>query len=252
MSDYPRLCRLPLAAGSKRPLLVRWSTIDPADPVIAMVFAENPHAGVGLRLDQFVVVDCDSPARVTWWYDQGFPTDFQSRGNPTHRSFWYRLPDGVETRARSFPDWQIKTGPGHQCVVPPSIHPSGVAYEWLGIPIDEDSFLEIPEAPIDFLEAYESHSERPVGDGAGWDVVLEGEGRDNFLIAVAGLLRAKGMSVGAVRKGLKAFNEIYCEPRLGSRDLDRISKSSGRWNADLTFTDEDGDQFISPRRKVRR
>lgn len=237
----PTLCRLPLAAGSKRPLLVRWSSIAADDDTITRVFHDNPRCGVGLRLDQFVVVDCDSPPRVDWWLGQGFPTDFQSRGNPEHRSFWYRLPDGVETRARRFPDWEVKTGPGHHCVVPPSIHPGGWKYEWLGEPVDQHTFYEIPDAPVDFLEAHESPRERPVGDGAGWDVVLEGEGRDNLLTAFAGLLRAKGASVGAVREGLVALNEIYCEPRLTSKDLDRISQSSGRWDAgvELQMADED-------------
>lgn len=253
MADYQPLCRLPLAAGSKRPLLVRWSSIAAGNDTIARIFQENPTCGVALRLDQFVVIDCDSSERVAWWIDQGFPTDFQSRGNPERRSFWYRLPGDVELRPRRFPDWEIRSGAGVYCAVPPSIHPGGWRYEWMGPPVDEDNFGEIPEAPIDYLESVQSPVERPVGDGAGWDVVMEGEGRDNFLIAVAGLLRAKGASVDATREGLKAFNEIYCEPRVGSRDLDRISQSSGRWGQDQELVmEDDGMRLIGRKSKYGR
>jgi hypothetical protein len=253
LTSYPLLCRLPLTAGKKRPMLVNWSSLAPDDDIITKVFAENPNCGTGLRLDQFVVIDCDTPERVAWWLEQGFPTEFMSRGNPERRSFWYRLPEDVELRTRRFPDFEIRTGPGCQCVVPPSIHPGGWRYEWLGPAVTQESFWDIPEAPVAFLESLHVERERPVGDGAGWDVVLEGEGRDNFLTSIAGLLRAKGASVAAVRAGISAMNHVFCEPRMSSGDLDRISRSSGRWESTgFTFMDEDGDQYVAPRRKGRR
>jgi hypothetical protein len=241
VGSYPTICRLPLAPGSKRPILFGWSSISPDDAIIPRVFADSPHCGTGLRLDHLVVVDCDSPERVAWWIEQGFPTDFMSRGNPERRSFWYRLPEDVETRSRRFPDWEIRSGPGAHCAVPPTIHPKGWRYEWLGPPVDEDHWWEIPEAPISFLESVHSPVEHPVGDGAGWDVVMEGEGRDNFLAAAAGFLRAKGASVAAVRSGIAAWNHVYCEPRLPPADLDRIAQSSGRWEPghELQMADED-------------
>lgn len=239
MSDYPRLCRLPLTAGKKKPLLHSWSSVESDDPIIAQVFAENQHCGVGLRLDQFVVIDCDTPERVAWWLEQGFPTEFMSRGNPERRSFWYRLPEDVELRTRRLAGFEIRTGPGAQTVIPPSIHPSGVRYEWLGPPVDEAHFCEIPQAPVAFLESIQLEREAPTGAGEGWDVVMEGEGRDNFLIGAAGYLRAKGCSVAAVRQGIASWNKDFCEPRLPSGDLDRIARSSGRWEAggELKFDD---------------
>ena len=230
LSDYPRLCRLPLAPGSKRPLLVRWSTIDPDDDIIENVFAETPHANVGLRLDQFVVVDCDSPARVSWWIEQGFPTDFMSRGNPERRSFWYRLPEDVEIRTMEFLDWEIRSGVTHQCVIPPSIHPDGWKYEWLGPPVDEDHFCEIPQAPIDFLSmAHRSPSDTGVHEG--WSVILEGEGRDNKFTSLAGFLhRYWKIHPDAARQILAAVNHLICEPPLTGKDLDRISRSVSRYD----------------------
>lgn len=250
----PTLCRLPLAAGSKRPLLFRWSSIAPDDDTITRVFHDNPGCNVGLRLDQFVVIDCDTWERVLWWWENGPPTNFMSYGNPEHRSYWYRIDPEDEARPSRRPGIDVKTGPGHQCVIPPSIHPSGGPYHWLREPLVETNVVSIPTisgSTVTALLDQISPERGPAGDGAGWDVVLEGEGRDNLLAAFAGLLRAKGASVGAVREGLVALNEIYCEPRLTSKDLDRISQSSGRWSADLTFEDEDGDIFISPRRRRR-
>lgn len=256
MEEYPRLCRLPLAAGSKRPLLVRWSTIDPDDDVIATVFAANPHANVGLRLDQFVVIDCDTPEMVAWWFDHGPGTAFTSQGNPEHLSYWYLLDPEDEARPSRRPGIDVKTGPGHQCVIPPSIHPSGKKYRWAaGVPVDEDHLKymkPISGTTVSALLDQIAPERGPVGDGAGWDVILEGEGRDNFLIGAAGYLRARGFSVAAVRDGIAAWNNTFCEPRLSSKDLDRIAKSSKRWEAGgLTFEDEDGDRYVAPRRRRR-
>jgi bifunctional DNA primase/polymerase-like protein/primase-like protein len=247
MPSYPPLCRLPLAAGSKRPLLVRWSTIDPDDPAIAAVFAEQPNCNVGLRLDQFVVVDCDTPERARWWAEYGPETRFISMGNPEHRSFWYTIDPEDEARPSRRPGIDVKTGPGHQCVVPPSIHPSGRRYEWvLGKAPELGTGWTIMPPPIagttiSALLDQIAPERGPVGDGSGWDVVMEGEGRDNFLIGAAGYLRAKGCSVVAVRQGIADWNESFCEPRLPSRDLDRIANSSGRWEAEapLQMADED-------------
>jgi hypothetical protein len=245
LTSYPQLCRLPLAAGSKRPLLVRWSTIDPADDIIAKVFEENPGCNVGLRLDQFVVVDCDTPEMVAWWSEHGPATVFQSQGNPEHRSFWYSLDPDDEARPSRRPGIDVKTGPGHQCVIPPSVHPSGKKYRWLGSRVDgEYRPRTIAGTTISALLDQIAPERGPVGDGAGWDVVMEGEGRDNFLIGAAGYLRARGCSVAAVRQGIADWNESFCEPRLPSKDLDRIAKSSGRWDAEQKLSMNEDVEFV--------
>lgn len=246
MEEYPRLCRLPLAAGSKRPLLVRWSTIDPDDDVIATVFAANPHANVGLRLDQFVVIDCDTPEMVAWWFDHGPGTAFTSQGNPEHLSYWYLLDPEDEARPSRRPGIDVKTGPGHQCVIPPSIHPSGKKYRWAaGVPVDEDHLKymkPISGTTVSALLDQIAPERGPVGDGAGWDVVMEGEGRDNFLASLGGfLVRRWRMSESAVRDMLSAANQQVCEPHMSPADVTRIARSVSRYLDQTTYTFEETD-----------
>jgi hypothetical protein len=240
------ICRIPLVAGGKVPLVVRWSSLPVDSPIWAETFADHPECNVGYRLDDLVVIDCDSPERVAWWLEQGFPTDFVSRGREDRRSFWYRQPeDDDPLDTVRFVDWEIRGGPGAQCAVPPSVHPCGRRYEWLGPPVSEETWWEIPPAPADFLRGIKNVR---AGHGAveGWSVILEGEGRDNHLTSLAGFLhRYWRVAPGTLLDLLVAANQLVCIPPLSREALDRIARSVSRYeDAPLHYTIEvlDGDE----------
>jgi hypothetical protein len=250
IADY-RICQIPLVARGKVPLVVRWSSLSIDDPIWKETFAAHPECNIGYRLDNLVVVDCDSAERVGWWIEQGFPTDFMSRGRPERRSFWYRQPeDDDPIGIARFADWEVRAGAGAQCAVPPSIHPdTGRPYEWLGPPVDEDHWWEIPEAPADFLrEQHLAARTPPVG---GWSVVEAG-GRDNFLISVGGLLRAKGMAYGAIRDGIATFNQMFCHPPKSAADVERISRSAASYSPEVTLVMEGAPTLITRKSRYRR
>jgi hypothetical protein len=241
------ICRIPLVAGTKQPLVVRWSSLLVDDPIWAETFSNHPECNVGYRLDDLVVIDCDSPERVTWWLEQGFPTDFVSRGQEDRRSFWYRQPeddDPLET-AR-FVDWEIRAGPGAQCAVPPSIHPCGRRYEWLGPAVSEEAWWEIPPAPADFLRDFVGEARRTNGNGLGapgWSVVEPG-GRDRWLASLGGFLRSRGMGEGAILDHLGMANQMECHPPLSAEAVARVAHSVARYDAgsiELEFDDGGGE-----------
>lgn len=240
MEDYQGLVRIPIARGTKTPLVHRWSTLPPDSPVWAQVFAEHPECNVGIRLDDFVVADCDSPEAVAWWRET-CPVDspLWSTGNPERMAYWYlRPPDSDLRTCRLRPDLEIRTGPGAQQVVPPSIHPSGVPYQWaMGTP--ERWIHRLPPAPEDWILSQSPSVALSGPGGTGWDVIEEG-GRDDFLIAVGGLLRAKGMGVGGIRRALAAVNQAVCHPPKTAADIERIATSAGRYDA-VTYEIEFGD-----------
>jgi len=246
------ICRIPLVAGGKVPLVVRWSSLSVDDPIWEETFRNHPGCNVGYRLDGMLVVDCDSPAAVDWWLEQGFPTDFASRGREERRTFWYRLPEDSDPPrpGKLRPDVDLKWGLGHQCVVPPSIHPCGRAYEWFGPPVDEASWWEMPEAPLAELADLVQDGPRSPS-GPGWSVVEAG-GRDNFLMALAGSLRRQGLCEEGIREGLAALNQLYCLPPKRAADLERIAHSAARYDAEvILFMDDDGPRLINrkPRRR---
>lgn len=251
MEPY-RICQIPLVAGGKVPLVVRWSSLSIDDPIWKETFSAHPECNVGYRLDNLLVVDCDSPAAVAWWLEQGFPTDFVSRGREERRTYWYRLPEGSDPPrpGKLRADVDLKWGPGHQCAVPPSVHPCGRRYEWLGGPaVDEANWWEIPEAPIDDLAAL--RREAPLAlCGGGWSVVEAG-GRDNFLMALAGSLRRQGICEDGIREGLAALNQLYCLPPKPAEAVARIAHSAARYDAEVTLLMEDvsGPTFIGRRKR---
>jgi len=239
------ICRIPLIPGSKKPLVLRWTSLPVHSPIWEETFKNHPECNIGYRLDNFVVIDCDSPARVEWWLEQGFPTDFKSCGDPTHRSFWYLLPEGERLRTERFADWEIRSGPEVHCVVPPSTHPSGKRYEWFGPPVDEEHLNEIPPAPVEFLEEIGRDQQR-YGAAEGWSVVLRGEGRDNWLTSLGGFLRARSMGESAILAHLRMANQLECVPPLPAADVERVAHSVARYGPEVTLTMEDeGPRLIS-------
>jgi hypothetical protein len=254
--EYPArqpICKIPLVAGGKVPLVVRWSSLSVDDPIWEETFRNHPGCNVGYRLDGLLVVDCDSPAAVAWWLERGFPTDFVSRGREERRTYWYRLPgDSDPPRPGKLrPDVDLKWGAGHQCVVPPSVHPCGRAYEWLGEKVDEVSWWEVPGAPVEEIAALAA--ERPlVAAGGGWSVVEAG-GRDNFLMAVAGSLRRQGICEDGIREGVAALNQLYCLPPKRSADVERIARSAARYDTEVVLLmDDDGPRLTSRKTRYRR
>jgi hypothetical protein len=133
---------IPLRHGAKEPL----SSLAPrgahdatADPdVIRQQCIAAPTANTGATLGGFGVIDRDDRNG-----GQASLIDLERRYGPLPRTWgvltaggehaWYRLPAGVTIRGgnnRLGPGLDVKTGAGSYVVVPPSLHPSGVRYEW--------------------------------------------------------------------------------------------------------------------------
>jgi hypothetical protein len=237
------LVRIPLAPRGKNPLVFGWQN-EPADSPVWGAAARNvPDCNWGLRLDDLVVADCDSPEAVEFWVREcPIATPVQLVGNWDRKAFWYRRP--ANTLLRTFrirPDIEIRTGPGAQQAIPPSIHPhepgkrcrgpEGHRYEWEGIDghlLEQILLPMCPEAPEEWILA-QKPSVASWGDGNdGWDVIPEG-GRNVALTAIGGLLRRHGASETAIERGLDAYNDLFCRPRLTEEELGKISWSVARY-----------------------
>lgn len=160
---------LPIPPGQKGPKIHGWN--EPEFTPEAVPVGWN----TGLRLDGLTVVDCDSQAACDWWEEYGEPTAFVTESRPGHRAFWYK----GESIPPGFIHWYLPNGErggevraGHkvQCVVPPSVHPSGTTYEWLGHALRTGTMHLVPSLPVERL---------PVRGGAkrvaedGWTSVSE-------------------------------------------------------------------------------
>lgn len=128
-----------------------------------------------------------------------------------------RLGPGLDTR-----------GDGGYIVAPPSVHPSGRAYEWSvdGHPDD----LEPAQAPawlLDRLRAPAPERRNGASSGSG-DAIPEGK-RNPELASLAGTMRRRGMDADAIAAALKVTNAARCRPPLPDSEVDAVARSVSRY-----------------------
>jgi putative DNA primase/helicase len=153
---------------------------------------------------------------------------FAVRGSVRSR----RLAHGLELKAD-----------GGYIVAPPSLHPTGKPYRWLhghtpkDLPLAElpewilaslisaDGARAAPEAPVAPSDAVSLPAS---GDADAPEVVHEGQ-RHDFLVRLAGKLRAAGFSVEAIESALLIENARRCRPPLPESEVRTIAKSFARY-----------------------
>jgi putative DNA primase/helicase len=152
--------------------------------------------------------------------------------------YYFAVQGGVRSR-RLAPGLELKADGGY-IVTPPSLHPNGRLYRWLRGHSPKDLPLaELPEwilAPLLSAdgaraapEATEALALPASGDqGAPEEVVHEGE-RHNFLVRLAGKLRAAGFSVEAIESALLIENACRCRPPLPEREVQTIARSFAKY-----------------------
>lgn len=179
---------LPVAQRGKRPLVARWPELASDDPDQVAQWGERfPGCNWGLKLgpDSGVVdVECDDQAAedaLGELFGGDLPvTPIFKSSRGSHRIFRYnqRLPD----KAVVFIDkLEIRIGgggQGAQSLIPPSIHPTGAAYEWLpGLGPDQVDPPEIPPELLEMILASDRGVQGAgVAQGAGWRNARQGVG----------------------------------------------------------------------------
>ena len=121
-------------------------------------------------------------------------------------------------------------GDGGYIVVAPSVHPSGIAYQWDGVAGANGLLIprEVPRWLLEQIEAGRNGArvESKRGDGEKWGV---GQ-RNNRLASVAGTMRRRGLSQEAIEVALLAENSQRCDPPLSETEVRRIAASVASYN----------------------
>lgn len=140
---------------------------------------------------------------------------------------WFTTPDDVVVRpgTKFMPSIDMR-GPGGYVVAPPSLHYTGVPYEWERSPVD----CVIAPAPAWLFEivkrARERRQHEPAGSTDG--PIVEG-GRNDTLTRIAGSMRRWGCSERAILAALEVTNGERCAPPLDDEELHVIASSVGRY-----------------------
>lgn len=181
---------------------------DPSYQGIDVDAAVNAGDWVGMRLDDYVVIDCDDEATAQSWFMEGHGGWIRKTPHGYH--FIYRSRHDITARKLT-PKSELKTGVGHQIV----FHAPGYSDEMNeGTPYFETSWLP------DEVQGQPTIEE--------WSVVPEGM-RNNFLTSVGGTLRKQGADREAVLASLLAINQEVCDPPLGVFEVKGVAKSVMRY-----------------------
>jgi len=113
-------------------------------------------------------------------------------------------------------------GEGGYVVAPPSLHSSGLLYEWLA---PEQPLADLPVWLFAKLSEAKSVSE-PLKPKAG--EIQEGS-RNAALASLAGTMRRRGMSPEAIEAALMQENSARCDPPLPTREVRDIARSVARY-----------------------
>jgi hypothetical protein len=195
-----------------------------------------PDANVGGAVPNgHVVLDVDGPEGRTQISGRHLPATVAAFTGGGGLHYWFRLPKGVAggNRTRFLPGLDLK-GLGGYVVLPPSRHPSGLAYEWA--PFSGPGETEIADAPEWITEAFLEGMRDPVCGLRRDDLpkhglpnVIEEGYRNDTLFRHACRLRARGADGSTILRELRAANMERCLPALADRELMTIAESAARY-----------------------
>jgi hypothetical protein len=198
---------------------VKDATTDPDQ--ITRWWERWPQANIGAAVpDGRVVVDVDTADLAAVVAADELPHTATSKtGRGWH--YFYRTQVPVRPKVAVRPHIDLR-GPGSYVVVSPSLHVSGVSYEW-ATPLEDG----LADAPAWVIEA--GGLSRPTTDGPNEpDAIAEGE-RNATLTSLAGTMRRRGMTVLEIEVALLAVNSGRCNPPLPDEEVREIASSVGRY-----------------------
>ncbi len=198
-------------------------------------WGQFPRANLAIRTDDLLVLDRDgennrwpSPEQALTLGDA--PTSLTPRGG-SHS--WFRQPTGKGWRSHvgKLADNVDTRADGGYALVPPSLI-EGKTYSWvLGLDVAPGQ-LPFPPAWLEKeLDRLELASWPLVGAGGEANPIPDGQ-RNSTLASLAGSMRRRGMSLGAITAALLAENGARCVPPLDEREVRRIAKSVSRYDPD--------------------
>ncbi len=217
----------PLQPGGKAPRTTHGHLDATTDPALIRLWWEScPGANVGLAIPIGLLVvdidDLDALLRLKA-EDRELPTTAKSL---TGRGFhlFYRTAEEIRNAVSLFPGVDLR-GVGGYVVVPPSVHPSGIRYQWEE-PLTESS---VAEAPAWLVEAALERSRPRARPPEEWRAlvsrgVTEG-GRNNAVATLAGHLLRRDVDPWVVLGLLLCWNATRCRPPLSEAEVTRTLDS---------------------------
>jgi hypothetical protein len=195
-----------------------------------------PNANIGLPTGArsgLLVVDIDprSGGEESWAKirsDRKIPKTAKQTTGGGGRHIIFRHPGGRVPKSLA-PGIDLKADGGY-IVVAPSIHPSGVRYEWNG-DLGRKALLTPADLPAWLLKAIKaSHNGTRANTATDGEMWARGE-RNNRLASVAGSLRRLGCTGEDIEEALCELNRRRCDPPLATDEVNGIAASISNYQA---------------------
>ena len=222
MSTFLRLGG-PGAEKPKAPVAYGWQS--PGFQGLGRVALERlleRHAWIGMRMDEFVCIDCDDRAAADWWLDNGDTEASQTwvRNTPHGVHFIYcATPDSPKTSLiRPIPgvNLDVLAGSGRQIVM------WADGYETVNEKQYIRNFNSTWLPPEAFARS--DHSEEA------WDEMPDGRGNIT-LAAVGGVLRRHGASYEVILRTLAFVNKLtMTSDPMSIEQVDMVARSVSRYS----------------------
>ncbi|MDR3792996.1 MAG: bifunctional DNA primase/polymerase [Terracidiphilus sp.] len=140
--------------------------------------------------------------------------------------YYFREPTGISIRnSAGFLGKGLDVrADGGYVVAPPSLHPSGLLYEWLA---PEQPLADLPPWLLAKLAEAKSATVAKTQPTQA-EAIAEG-GRNAALASLAGSMRRRGMSSEAINAALMKENDARCKPPLPAIEVREIARSVARY-----------------------
>jgi putative DNA primase/helicase len=180
----------------------------------------------------FVGIDIDGPAGEELLAEKSggdVPETLEFRTGGGRRRLLYGIPEGAKLRTTyetPEPGQELRfQSQGAQTVAPPSRHPNGGRYVWREG--HAPGAIELAMAPawlVKELETKAAAGTRRAVKLAKEEMIPDGA-RDATLTSLAGTMRRRGMSQGAIEAALLEENASRCDPPLEESQVKKIARS---------------------------
>ncbi|NJL26711.1 MAG: DNA primase [Thermoanaerobaculia bacterium] len=186
-------------------------------------------ANIGIAIpDGYAVLDIDSQDALLRLRAEGreLPATVQMR-TARGAQFWYRTEGQVRNRVGILPAIDVRAAGGY-VVVPPSIHPTGVVYEWV-VPLERDAIAPAPAWLLSLLREADRSSHRSAESWALTIAQPVAPGRRNQALAeVTGLLFRK-LPAAVAAELAQCWARVRLVPPLPDAEVQRtIDSIAGR------------------------
>jgi AAA domain/Bifunctional DNA primase/polymerase, N-terminal len=186
---------------------------------------QSANLAIVLRPSNLIVIECDSEDDLVRIEALGLPTTLTVRSSaPYKRHFYFRPAETLE--AVPFVSFRFESGKltadsGRYFLAPPSLHPSGVMYDFLpGLGPHETDIVELAEEVYRDLcdRAREESAEQRERIAVDPEAKIFAGQRRDLIFRYACMLRRWGRPYEAILDECQRFNLERCEPPV-DRDL---------------------------------